>query len=214
MKGQMATYAIGDVQGCYRTLQRLLKQIGFQPSKDVLWFAGDLVNRGPRSLDVLRFVHDHSDTTVCVLGNHELLLLALYDGVLDPSLHPALHSVLHSKDIDRWIRMVSFFPLIHRQRPWVLVHAGIPPFFKLQTVIKEANALEAMLQDRLLRIQLFLECFSDSFKRPSAKFTNTQPPSKRACLLLQGLTRMRVCKSRTEMDWTFTGPPPMRPLKG
>src|SRR3989338_9477260 len=103
----MPTYAIGDIQGCYKTLRCLLKSCDFNPKKDKLWLAGDLVNRGPQSLEVLHFVKNLGDRATCVLGNHEIFLLALHFGILDRQDTRYLDPLLKAKDREElvdWIR--------------------------------------------------------------------------------------------------------------
>ena len=95
----MATYAIGDLQGCYDDLQQLLKKLAFDPERDFLWFAGDLVNRGPKSLEVLRFVKGLGDHAITVLGNHDLHLLAVWQHTHRHSKsNDTLHSILEAED--------------------------------------------------------------------------------------------------------------------
>src|SRR5262249_38318870 len=105
--GRMATYAIGDIQGCYDELRRLLKDISFQKSRDRLWFVGDLVNRGPKSLQVLRFVRDLGEKAVTVLGNHDLHLVTQYEGFERKRKDDTFDDVLeakHAKELVDWLR--------------------------------------------------------------------------------------------------------------
>src|SRR5260221_6298609 len=130
-----ATYAIGDVQGCYRTLRRLIRKLPFDPKRDRLWLAGALVNRGPRSLDVLRWAKDEQARLGgrfrVVLGNHDLHLIARFLDVRGPKRLDTLDAVLEASDgpeLVRWLRRRS---LLHREKPRgeerVLVHAGLLP---------------------------------------------------------------------------------------
>jgi len=109
----MAVYAIGDVQGCYDELQQLLEQIHFDPQQDRLWFAGDLVNRGPKSLETLRFIRQLGDRAICVLGNHDLHLIAAAHGHPIDSDDHTLDAILCAPDRDELIDWLRRQPLLH-----------------------------------------------------------------------------------------------------
>lgn len=143
----MAVFAIGDVQGCHDGLQRLLERIRFDPADDALWFCGDLVNRGPDSLAVLRFVRKLGDRAVAVLGNHDLHLVAarrdrarLRDG-------DTLDALLAAPDADELVDWLQRRPLLHHDRRlgYTLVHAGLAPQWDLDTAIACAREVEAVL---------------------------------------------------------------------
>ena len=141
----MATYAIGDVQGCFEPLQRLLARIQFRPDSDRLWFAGDLVNRGPASLDVLRYVKDLGDAARVVLGNHDLFLLAVADGLAafrpDDTLEPIL-TASDREDLLTWLRHQR---LCHQDQQYVMVHAGLLPQWTAHETVSLAREAEAAL---------------------------------------------------------------------
>ncbi|HEX5756391.1 MAG TPA: symmetrical bis(5'-nucleosyl)-tetraphosphatase, partial [Arenimonas sp.] len=127
----MATYAIGDVQGCYDALQRLLEKIRFDPANDRLWFVGDLVNRGGQSLETLRLVHSLRANATVVLGNHDLSLLAIGQRRDDEQrkVNPDLQRIVFADDSQvllEWLRMQK---LVHvdRELGWMMVHAGLAP---------------------------------------------------------------------------------------
>src|SRR5690242_13619541 len=134
----MATYAIGDIQGCYDDLMRLLERIGFDASLDRIWFTGDLVNRGPASLAVLRFVKGLGERTVSVLGNHDLHLLAVAAGTAKLRKNDTLDEVLAAPDRDELLHWLRHRPLLHHDQSlgYTLVHAGLPP----QWDLKQAQA--------------------------------------------------------------------------
>lgn len=123
----MATYAIGDVQGCFEPLTRLLEYIGFSPSRDRLWFVGDLVNRGPQSLEVLRFVKGLGDQAITVLGNHDLHLVMQAEGFGKANQEDTLDDILHAPDRDELLSWLRAQPLFHVEGEWALVHAGLLP---------------------------------------------------------------------------------------
>src|SRR5687768_4547393 len=94
----MATYVIGDVQGCYKPLQALLEQIQFSPTIDILWFCGDIINRGPDSLACIRFIKNLGNRAITVLGNHDLTLLVIAQGFLRPKAQDTFDAILKAKD--------------------------------------------------------------------------------------------------------------------
>jgi bis(5'-nucleosyl)-tetraphosphatase (symmetrical) len=142
----MATYAIGDVQGCAATLERLLARCGFSPARDRLWLVGDLVNRGPGSLAVLRRVRDLGERAVAVLGNHDLHLLARAAGVAAARPGDTLDEVLGAPDRDELLAWLRARPLLHREGSWVLVHAGLLPAWTVDEAAAAARAAEALLR--------------------------------------------------------------------
>ncbi len=145
----MATYAIGDIQGCFDELQQLLDKIHFDPKKDHLWFAGDLVNRGPKSLEVLRFVKGLGDHAVSVLGNHDFHLLALWKGYQrNAKKNDTLAPILAAADCDELLEWLRHRPIFHHDKRlgFSLVHAGLPPQWKLKKARKYAREVEAILR--------------------------------------------------------------------
>jgi len=144
----LATYAIGDIQGCYDELQRLLEFIEFNPSKDKLWLAGDIVNRGPKSLEVMRFVKSLGKRAITVLGNHDLHLLALSQGNRRHSKHGTLDKILQAPDSDELLHWLRHRPVMHhsRKQNFSMVHAGLPPQWDIPTALALARELEAVIQ--------------------------------------------------------------------
>ena len=120
----MSTYAIGDVQGCYDALRRLLDSIRFDPAADVLWFVGDLVNRGPQSLETLRFVRGLGDRAVTVLGNHDLSLLVIAAGHSKPHRGDTIDQVLAAPDRDELLDWLRHQKMMHADGGYAMVHAG------------------------------------------------------------------------------------------
>ncbi|MCP9454970.1 MAG: fructose-bisphosphatase class III, partial [Nitrospira sp.] len=115
----MATYAIGDIQGCFRSLQALLGKVAFHPAVDRLWLVGDLVNRGPQSLEVLRYLHDIGSSAQIVLGNHDLFLLAVAEGVLPLRHQDTIGEVLAAPDRERLLSWLRHRPLHHHEGPYL-----------------------------------------------------------------------------------------------
>jgi bis(5'-nucleosyl)-tetraphosphatase (symmetrical) len=145
----MAVYAIGDIQGCYTQLQHLLDRIEFNAEHDKLWFAGDLVNRGPDSLKVLRFAKRLGKRAICVLGNHDLHLLAMSESI-DKHKDPnhTLDQILNAPDRDELLHWLRHRPLIHhsKKRNISIIHAGLPPQWDVKTAIQRAAELESVLR--------------------------------------------------------------------
>ncbi|MCP3687738.1 MAG: symmetrical bis(5'-nucleosyl)-tetraphosphatase [Gammaproteobacteria bacterium] len=143
----MAVYAIGDVQGCYTNLCRLLDKIGFDACSDKLWFCGDLVNRGPESLETLRFIKSLGGQAVTVLGNHDLHLLAIYHSGQTVNELDSLHAVLNSPDCDELMGWLQSRPLLHfdQNLQALMVHAGIHPKWSLAQARQCAAEVEQVL---------------------------------------------------------------------
>lgn len=143
----MAVYAIGDVQGCFDELQLLLKKINYRQSDDILWFAGDLVNRGPKSLEVVRFIKNLGSRAVVVLGNHDLHLLAIAAGCANNKATDTVDDILNAHDRDDILDWLRRQPLMHHDEEsgFTMVHAGLPPIWNLATALSCAREVESML---------------------------------------------------------------------
>ncbi len=144
----MSTWAIGDIQGCFASFEALLSAIDFRPKKDRVWLVGDLVNRGPKSAEVLRWCREHDSRVVAVLGNHDLHLLAHAEGVRKPASSDTLQSVLDAPDRKKLLKWLRRRPLLHRESDWVLVHAGIPPRWGLERAVARARKAEEFLLEQ------------------------------------------------------------------
>ena len=144
----MTLYAIGDIQGCARSFAALLERIEFSKKRDHLWLVGDLVNRGPKSLRVLRTVKKLGDSATVVLGNHDLHLLAAAAGIRNLSNTDTFEDVLGARDAEDLIDWLRQQPLVVRDQhaKRLLVHAGIPPFWKVREAIEHAAEVEARLK--------------------------------------------------------------------
>lgn len=143
----MACYAIGDLQGCYRELKALLLELDYQPSRDLLWFTGDLVNRGPESLETLRFVAGLGDRAITVLGNHDLHLLAAAHDPRNIRRKDTLHAILDAPDRDELLDWLRHRPLLHHDSDYgyTMVHAGLAPQWDLATATECAREVETVL---------------------------------------------------------------------
>lgn len=203
----MATYAIGDVQGCFTTLERLLRRIEFDPGRDRLWLVGDLVNRGPSSLEVLRWTKSMAKTVVTVLGNHDLHLIARAEGLREPRRRDTFDDVLEAPDRDSLLEWLIGRPLLHREGDYVLVHAGLLPQWSLDEA--EAVAWEAQEALRSRRRYGLLETFEDGGTSPRWDAELAEPDRLR--LVVDAFTRMRTLKSTGELCLDFDGPPEQAP---
>ena len=143
----MAVYAIGDIQGCFDELQNLLTHIQYDQNRDILWFCGDLVNRGAKSLQTLRFVRDLGERAITVLGNHDLHLLAVHAGVKKDK-KDMLSDILNANDAEELIDWLRCRPLLHHdeQLGYTLIHAGLPPQWNLKQARIYARELESVLR--------------------------------------------------------------------
>ncbi len=142
----MADYAIGDVQGCFEELQLLLEKIAFNPSQDRLYFVGDIVNRGPKSLETLRFIKNLGDSAVTVLGNHDLHLLSVASGASKTKRRDTFGDILGAPDRDELLDWLRTRPLLHSDDKFYLIHAGLPPQWDMDTAARCAKEVEAVLR--------------------------------------------------------------------
>lgn len=201
----MAVYAIGDVQGCYEQLQQLLNRISFDPEKDKLWFAGDLVNRGPDSLKVLRFVKGLGERAITVLGNHDLHLLAMSESV-DKHKDPrhTLDQILTAPDRDELLHWLRQRPLMHhsKKRNFSIVHAGLPPQWDIPTALERAAELETVLRS---------DGFHDYCQHMYGNLPDLWDPGLEALGRLRFITncftRLRYCKADGSLSLKESGAP-------
>jgi len=193
----MATYAIGDIQGCYDELRVLLDRLRFDPVKDRLWLVGDLVNRGPMSAQVLRFIKGLGDRAVSVLGNHDLHLLALGAGNPKHSQKSNLHEVLEAPDRDELLDWLRHRPMMHydEKKGFALVHAGLPPQWDLAQALSCARELEAALRGPKYRAFLH-----DMYGNKPARWSKTLSGMNRLRFITNSLTRMRYCDAKGTLD--------------
>jgi bis(5'-nucleosyl)-tetraphosphatase (symmetrical) len=195
----MATYAIGDVQGCYDELQQLLERISFSAS-DRLWFVGDLVNRGPKSLEVLRFVRALGDRAVTVLGNHDLHLVAVHEGFQRQRADDTLSDVLAAcdrKELVDWLRQC---PLMHVAGDYAMVHAGLLPGWSVKKALRLSEEVEQAL--RAASYRQFLENMYGS--KPD-RWSDALAGWDRLRVIVNAMTRMRFCTADGRMDFHAKG---------
>jgi bis(5'-nucleosyl)-tetraphosphatase (symmetrical) len=202
----MPTYAIGDIQGCYRTLRRLLERVRFDGEVDRLWLTGDLVNRGPGSLEVLRWAREQGERAVTVLGNHDLHLLGRFFGTRTPKSRDTLDEVLAAPDSEELIRWLRQRPFLHREGALALVHAGFLPAWTLERAVDLAREVEGVLggpePERLLEALV-------ASRAPA--WRNGLEPEDRWRVAVQSFTRLRTCREDSRVCEGFSGPPERAP---
>ena len=207
----MATYAIGDIQGCYASLQDLLERISFNPQQDRLRLVGDLINRGPGSLQVLRWVYRHQSSVVIVLGNHDLHTLAVAEDLHLPTKNDTLQALLEAPDRYELLSWLRRQRLIHAEQGYLMVHAGLLPQWSTPQALALGAEVEAALQ-------------SDNYRDFLANMYGNQPDRwdadlqgmDRLRVITNAMTRLRICTDDGVMQFKFKGglkdiPPGYRP---
>jgi bis(5'-nucleosyl)-tetraphosphatase (symmetrical) len=195
-------YAIGDLQGCYAELRELLAQLKFSSDRDQVWFVGDLVNRGPQSLEVLRFVRALGANAVAVLGNHDLHLLAIAFGSHRKRRADTLDEIFAAPDRDELLGWLLSRPLAHHERGDLMVHAGLVPQWTVATALELAKEVETALSSDPRA--LFENMYGDEPTRWSEMLVGTE----RLRFAINVLTRLRVCTQDGEVDLKMKGKPP------
>ncbi|MDZ7750510.1 MAG: symmetrical bis(5'-nucleosyl)-tetraphosphatase [Gammaproteobacteria bacterium] len=199
----MPTYAIGDIQGCHDPLLALLEAIRFDTAGDRLWFTGDLVNRGPHSLEVLRLVRDLGDAAVTVLGNHDLHLLAVAARPEHkPKKKDTLDAILQAPDRDELLDWLRHRPLIHRGHGYTLVHAGLVP----QWNVADAERLAAELHE-VLRGTGHGEFLAHMYGDGPSRWNEDLTGWDRLRCITNVFTRLRYCDTHGRMDLAEKRPP-------
>ncbi len=196
----MATYAIGDIQGCFDSLTRLLERCAFNPAEDRLWFVGDLVNRGPHSLETLRFVRDLGPAAITVLGNHDLSLLMAAEGFGKRGKGDTFDDVLAAPDRDELLDWLRRQPLCHVENGYCLVHAGLLP----QWSAAEARALAAEVE-AVLGGDKWRELMGRMWGSEPASWSDDLEGWPRLRVIVNAMTRMRFCSPQGVMDFSAKG---------
>jgi len=209
----MTLYAVGDIQGCYDELRSLLQRMRFSADRDQLWFVGDLVNRGPKSLETLRFVRDLGDNAVTVLGNHDLHLLATALGRREKSKSgDSIDDVLNAPDCDALIEWLLHRPLAHhdKSRGDLLIHAALIPQWTVETALDLAREVQKALRHDPQKL------FEHMYGNSPDEWSDSLKSTDRLRFTINVLTRVRVCTAEGRIDLKMKGSPnkvrpPFRP---
>lgn len=196
----MATYAIGDVQGCYDELCRLLAQTRFETGRDRLWFVGDLVNRGPKSLQVLRFVRELGGAAVTVLGNHDLHLVAQHEGLERRRSDDTFDDALQARDAAELVAWLRGRPIMHVEGDHALVHAGLLPQWSVPEAAQLAREVEQALRGADYRAFL-VNMYGSTPDTWSESLTGWD----RLRVIVNAMTRLRFCTRGGTMDFRTKG---------
>ncbi|GAB4393340.1 MAG: bis(5'-nucleosyl)-tetraphosphatase (symmetrical) ApaH [Gammaproteobacteria bacterium] len=198
----MSTYVIGDIQGCYQALLNLLVTIQYDEKHDQLWFCGDLVNRGPASLEVLRFIKDKLPKAIVVLGNHDLHLLTVVHGFIKPAKSDTLDAILQAPDCAELCDWLRQQPLLHYDAALnaVLTHAGISPHWTLEQAQSYAQEVE-----HALRGEQYPEFLKHLYGDQPNQWNDNLQSWARLRVLTNYFTRMRFCYSNGALDLIYKG---------
>ncbi|MEO1956697.1 MAG: symmetrical bis(5'-nucleosyl)-tetraphosphatase [Methylophilaceae bacterium] len=196
----MATYAIGDIQGCYHAFQALLKRIKFNLEKDTLWLAGDIINRGSGSLAVLRWCYQHRDHIQMVLGNHDLHAIAIAHGIRKLSRSDTLQPIFDAPDADVLLTWLRHQPLMVANDDYVMVHAGLLPQWQLSDALAYAKEVEAALQG-----DAYVNFLANMYGNSPNVWHNHLRGYCRLRAITNVMTRMRVCMEGGALDFDFKG---------
>ncbi len=198
----MAIYAIGDVQGCYAELQKLLLTLPFNSQHDTLWFTGDIVNRGPQSLEVLRFVKSLGERQITVLGNHDLHLIAAAYGTKRNAKGDTLEAILDAPDGNELITWLRHQPLLHHDKDsgYVMTHAGLAPMWTLHQAKQCAQEVETVL-----RGDAILTFLQNMYGNQPNKWQEQLTGFERLRCIVNYFTRMRFCYADGSLDLVYKG---------
>ena len=199
----MATFAIGDVQGCYDELQALLERIGFNRLHDRLWFVGDLVNRGPKSLEVLRFVKELGESAVVVLGNHDLHLITQHEGFERKREDDTFTDVLGASDAKELIDWLRMRPMMHAEGNWAMVHAGLLPQWSIRSSVSLAREVETAL-----RAPHYRDFLAHMYGSKPERWDEGLSGWDRLRVIVNAMTRMRFCTPEGVMEFHSNGVEP------
>lgn len=202
----MSTYAIGDLQGCFQGLRLLLEKIRFDAAQDQIWLVGDLVNRGAESLSILRWARDMGDRVTAVLGNHDLHLLAVAEGLAKLQPNDTLDEILAAPDCDELLTWLRHLPLAHAGEGYLMVHAGLLP----QWTVTQALALAAEVQDCLCAPDyrsLLVHLYGNHPDHWDDKLAGVE----RLRVITNALTRLRFCTPAGVMEFKTKSSPAQSP---
>ena len=204
----MANYAIGDIQGCFDELMNLLHKIKFKTDRDQLWICGDLINRGPKSLESLEFLYSIRKNCFITLGNHDLHFLAVAEKVIEISDSDTFQEILENRNLHIYLNWIKELPFYHigkiknngKTRSYVMTHAGIPPHWTIEDLKKYSQELYETLQGPET-LNLLKNMYGNEPNHPSKCVTEME----RLRLNINYLTRMRFCSRDGSLDLKHKG---------
>ena len=197
LEKRVATYAIGDIQGCYDQLRRLLDRIAFDPARDRLWLVGDLVNRGPRSAAVVRFVKGLGDRVLTVLGNHDLALLVVAAGVKKPHATDTFGDILDAPDRDELLDWLRHQKLFHSGEGYAMVHAGLLPQWTIAQAAALGSEVEAVLEG-----PDYPELLRNMYGNEPVRWRDDLAGFDRLRTVINAMTRMRLLTAKGAMEFS------------
>ncbi|WKJ90795.1 symmetrical bis(5'-nucleosyl)-tetraphosphatase [Methylomonas montana] len=202
----MAIYAIGDIQGCYDELRRLLDLVKFDPDQDQLWLAGDLVNRGPKSLETLRFVKGLGSAAITVLGNHDLHLIATVVSLGKAGKKDTLGAILRAEDCDELIHWLRHQRLFYYNDDFCMLHAGLPPQWDFETTLQMARETEQAMQS-----QDYERFFRSMYGNKPVLWRDDLPKTEKLRFAVNCFSRLRYCSVDGVLDFSQKGAPGTQP---
>ncbi len=196
----MATYAIGDIQGCYHSFRQLLERIDFDSSRDRLWLVGDLINRGSGSLEVLRWVCKHQSSMVVVLGNHDLHAIAVAEGKVSLHKSDTLQAIFDAPDGPELLQWLRHQSMVHADQGYLMVHAGLLPQWSASKALALGAEVEAAL-----RADNYQDFLAHMYGNLPDRWDDSLQGMDRLRVITNALTRLRICTVEGRMDFKFTG---------
>jgi bis(5'-nucleosyl)-tetraphosphatase (symmetrical) len=201
----MATYAIGDVQGCYDELRELVEKIAFKKGRDRLWFVGDLVNRGPKSLEVLRYVRALGARAITVLGNHDLHLATQHEGLERDRKDDTFNDVLKARDAAELVAWLRTRPMVYAEGGHAMVHAGLLPQWTIEKALGLGREVERALAARDYR-----DFLAHMYGSTPERWNDSLTGWDRLRVIVNAMTRMRFCTRDGRMELKAKGAKPPR----
>lgn len=196
----MATYAIGDIQGCYHAFRALLVRIDFNEKTDRLWLVGDLINRGSGSLEVLRWCYEHQDSLTVVLGNHDLHALVVAEGIVAQHKGDTLTALLDAPDCHVLLHWLRHQRLMYQQDNYLMVHAGLLPQWTADHAIAYAAEVE-----RVLHGKDYLTFLQHMYGNQPDHWRDDLAGMDRLRVITNAATRLRICSAQGQMEFKFKG---------
>ena len=200
----MSTYAIGDIQGCFKELVQLLDKINFDETNDRLWFVGDIVNRGPDSLEVLNFIMNLGESTIIVLGNHDLHLVAIAEGLAKQKKIDTLAPIITSPDKQQLLAWIRQQPLMHHDKElnFSMIHAGLPPQWEIHQALELASEV-----NQILSSDDYLSFLNAMYGNNPNAWDENLAGNDRLRYIVNCFTRMRYLNDKNELNFSEKGAP-------